>query len=266
MKRIAWLTDIHLNFLSAAQVVGFCQRVSRRKPHVLLVGGDIAESPSLEFHLQEMARQLQRPIYFVLGNHDFYFGSIDRTRWRVSQFCQRVVLLHWLPKAGVVELTPQVGLIGHGGYADGRLGQYANSDVVLSDYTLIAEFANLDSAARLRVMQRLADEATDHVRQFLPLALDRYRQVFFLTHVPPFKDAAWHRSRPSNDNWLPHFSCKAVGDAIVECMQDRPDRRLTILCGHTHGSGRTQPLPNVEVITGGAEYGKPKVNKVFECD
>jgi len=57
-----------------------------------------------------------------------------------------------------------------------------------------------------------------------------------------------------------------VGDAILEIMPQYPQRRLTVLCGHTHGEGVCQPLANVEILTGGAEYGRPAVARVFEWD
>lgn len=47
-------------------------------------------------------------------------------------------------------------------------------------------------------------------------------------------------------------------------MPDYPDRQLTVLCGHTHGAGETRPLDNVLILTGGAEYGRPVVQRVFE--
>jgi hypothetical protein len=50
-----------------------------------------------------------------------------------------------------------------------------------------------------------------------------------------------------------------MGDVILRIMSDLPDRRLTVLCGHTHGAGTCQPLPNVQIITGGVEYGHPTV-------
>ena len=45
----------------------------------------------------------------------------------------------------MVELTPEIGLSGHDCWADGRLGDYANSAVMLHDYFLIKELAGLDS-------------------------------------------------------------------------------------------------------------------------
>ena len=73
-----------------------------------------------------------------------------------------------------------------------------------------------------------------------------------------------HEGRHSDDNWTPHFACGAVGEALAEIMAEHSDRSLTVLCGHTHGDGETQVMPNLLAITGGAEYGRPTVQWVFE--
>ncbi len=38
---------------------------------------------------------------------------------------------------------------------------------------------------------------------------------------------------------------------------------MTVLCGHTHSPGEAQVLPNLHVLTGGAEYGRPEVQRVL---
>ena len=101
--------------------------------------------------------------------------------------------------------------------------------------------------------------------EVLPRCAQRSK-INLLTHVPPFRQACWHEGRISDDQWAPHFTCHAVGQAILEFMADHPDKRLTVLCGHTHGHGETQPLSNLKVITGGAEYGRPEIARVLELD
>jgi 3',5'-cyclic-AMP phosphodiesterase len=72
------------------------------------------------------------------------------------------------------------------------------------------------------------------------------------------------RGRISDDNWLPHSTCKAGGDVLADAMRKHPDREMTVLCGHTLGAGEAQILPNVRVSTGGAVYGNPTVQRVIE--
>ena len=97
-------------------------------------------------------------------------------------------------------------------------------------------------------------------------ALAARRNVIVLTHVPPFREACWHEGRISDDDWLPHFACRAVGQRLAEAMRVRPNCGMTVLCGHTHGSGIARILPNLVVSTGGAVYGEPAIQDVWEVD
>jgi 3',5'-cyclic-AMP phosphodiesterase len=264
MLRLAWLTDIHLNFVEPAQVDDLCRSVVDNGADAVLLTGDIAEAVDVVDHLQALDDRIGLPLYFVLGNHDFYRGSIAGVRGAIAELCARRPRLHWLPGSGVVELTPETGLVGHDGWADGRLGDYAGSEVMLNDYWLIEELAGLDRAGRLEQLHALGDEAADHFRRILPAALGRFRRLVVLTHVPPFREACWHDGQVSGNDWLPHFACRATGEALFEAAAGSPDRELTVLCGHTHSPGEAQVLPNLRVLTGGAEYGRPEVQAVMD--
>jgi 3',5'-cyclic AMP phosphodiesterase CpdA len=264
MTRVVWLTDIHLNFVESELVEQLLDEVHAVVPDAILISGDIGESQNVEKYLERFAARLACPIYFVLGNHDFYHSSIPVVREVISGLCERHAKLCYLTRCEqVIELTPRVGLIGHDGWADARLGDYLGSDVFLSDYALIEELAGHYHLDRRPTLQRLGDEAAAYIRELLPRALARYEQVILLTHVPPFREACWHEGHVSDDNWLPHFACRAMGDVILDIMRQHPSSKITVLCGHTHGEGETKPLDNVEVLTGGAVYGAPSITRVF---
>jgi 3',5'-cyclic-AMP phosphodiesterase len=259
MMRLAWLTDLHLNFVDLSDVDRLCLRICDEEAGAVLISGDIGEAPDVVTYREYLDRRLDRPIFFVLGNHDFYRGGIAEVRARVAEFCARCSRLRWLNQSGVVELAAETGLVGHDGWADGRLGDYAGSDVVLNDYFLIEELAGLDAGERLERLHGLGGEAADHFRRVLPEALARFRRVIALTHVPPFRESCWHLGTISDDAWLPHFACKVTGEVLVEVMRTHPDRELLVLCGHTHSSGTAQVLPNLKVLTGEAVYGRPEI-------
>lgn len=264
MPHLAWLTDIHLNFLDADQFDEFLATAARYEADAILIGGDFAEAPDVVRYLERFEEAFERPIYFVLGNHDFYRGSIAEVRRRVTEFCQERKFLHYLTADGTVEITPSVGLVGHDGWADARIGDYQRSMVMMNDYRLIEELAQGGKEWRWPVLKALGDEAAAHVHRVLPEALDRYEHVVLLTHVPPLREACWYDGKMSDDEWAPHFTCKALGDAILQIMGDRPESRLTVLCGHTHSAGECRPLENVHILTGGAEYGQPELQRIFE--
>jgi Icc protein len=262
--RVLWLTDIHLNFADASRQRGFLHEVRESKPEVILLSGDIAEADDVVSYLERMALAWELPLYFVLGNHDFYFGSVAQVRQRVAELCAVQPNLCYLTTSDVIELTPRVGLVGHDGWADGRVGDYERSTVMMNDYRLIAELAGVGKRERLPLLQGLAQQAADHFRRVLPIALAKYAEVFLVTHVPPLREACWHEGHLSDDEWAPHFVALTVGEAILDVMRAYPKQQLTVLCGHTHGSGQCHPLPNVTILTGGAIYGHPGIVRMFE--
>jgi 3',5'-cyclic-AMP phosphodiesterase len=264
MRRVAWLTDLHLNFLEPRQTDDFLVRVAAAQPDAVLIGGDIAEAPSVVASLERIAARLTCPIYFVLGNHDFYFGSIQRVRLAVEALCRERPNLVYLTSASAVSLSPRTGLCGHDGWADARLGDYERSLVMMNDYRLIEELAGVNKRDRWPLLKAMGDEAARHVEAVLPAALAEHEEVIFLTHVPPLREACWYQGQTSNDEWLPHFTCLAVGETLLRVMRDHPHRRLIVLCGHTHSRGEARPLANVQILTGGAEYGLPEVQRIFE--
>lgn len=158
-KRIIWLTDLHLNFITWSELDTFCRDLLSPVPDLILIGGDISDSRSLMADLSILEEKLQTPLYFVLGNHDFYHSSITEVRKQVAELTRKSSHLHWLPQEGVVELTESVALLGHDSWADGRFGDYANSTLELNDYVLIREFIGLNRGDRLRLLQKLGDEA-----------------------------------------------------------------------------------------------------------
>lgn len=261
--RAAWITDPHLDHLQPHHIAEFCRDVAKVAPDVVLLGGDIAVARNVVATLSTLEDAWMAPIYFVLGNHDYYGSSIDVVRDKVAEFAAASRTSRWLSVGGVVRLTDETALIGHGGWADGRFGDYAGHDLLLNDYRLIDDFRPLDRAERLARLNALGDEAAAYLRDTLEEAVHGSRRVILLTHVPPFAEATWHEGRISSPEFLPHFSCKAVGDALTSVMRSHPDCELLVLCGHTHSSGEARILPNLLVRTGDAIYGQPRVQDVL---
>ena len=266
MNSLAWITDPHLNFLDQDALNIFCTGLAEQKAEAFLITGDIGEAPNVAVYLNILDSQLNRSIYFVLGNHDFYRGSISSVRAKIKDLCLACPNLHWLPGSGVIALTPQTCLIGHDGWADGRFGNYLRSTVQLNDWVLIEELADMTRSDRLDKLHELGDEAATHFRAVLPEALDRFQHVIVAIHMPPFIEGCWYKGKICGREWLPHLTCKSAGEVLLEMMKSRPDKQMTVYCGHTHGEGDAQILPNLRVITGGAEYRAPKLQRLISLE
>ncbi len=282
MPRLAWLTDLHLNFVAPARFDQLLGEIAAERPDGLLIGGDTGEGHSFVRYLERIAKAVGVPVWFVLGNHDFYRSSIVSTRLSARLASRREPNLHWLCDAGVVRVGEDTALVGHDGWADARTPNFDTSDVLLNDYLLIEELrattgveqfspeaiasagVSLLTPGLKMALHELGDESAAHFRRVVPEACEAAAHIVVLTHVPPFREACWHERRISDNNWAPHFCNVAAGRALAECMEARPDRRMTVLCGHTHGAGTATILPNLTVITGGARYGEPRLQRMID--
>ena len=86
--KCVWLSDVHLNFLKKNAFIGFLRTLQEHEADAVLLSGDIAEAQRLCDYLFMIDIALQTKIHFVLGNHDFYRGSIIRTRQAVAELVQ----------------------------------------------------------------------------------------------------------------------------------------------------------------------------------
>lgn len=265
MVRIAWMTDIHLNFLGTAQIEDWLSTIKKDDYDAMLITGDIGEADSLQDYLIRIADYLGIPIYFVLGNHDYYGSSIQNVRANVRRLNAAHGQLHWLSEQGVVKFSDTVGLIGHGAWGDGGYGDFLGSELMLNDYHLIQDLCNLEPNQRLVKLRALGQASALYIQRNLSIALERFEHVYVALHVPPFQEACWYAGKTplDDDDYLPHFTCKAVGDVLLDIAEQYPTKQITVLCGHTHGSGEAMMRANLHVITEGAEYGQPMIARVF---
>lgn len=259
--KLTWLTDIHLDSVTPTTALKFIYNVAEHRSDGVLLTGDIGQADSLFGLLEQMSKVWSRSIYFVLGNHDYYRGSIASVRDTLSKLTMVNPLLHYLTNLDYISLTPHTALIGHDGWGDAREGNYTTTQVLLNDFKLIAELKDLPQEVLNQNLNALGDQAKTHLRKVLATALLAHEKIIILTHVPPFPQAAWHQGKSSEPNWLPYFCCQASGTAILEAARKYPDKKITVLCGHTHGTGEYSPLPNVKVYTGGATYGAPAIQR-----
>jgi predicted MPP superfamily phosphohydrolase len=261
--RIAWTTDLHLDSADQRDTEQFCDDVLASDVGAILIGGDIAHAKDVVYWLEFLDSRLRLPIYYVLGNHDYYGSDITTMRSTVRNLDNE--RLRWLPAVGRIQLSQDITLVGHGGWGDCRIGDLDNFEV-LNDYIAIQDLwetvdrddvlAGFSNRALLRhKLGALGDEAAEILRPDLLAAAEAGAAVLVLTHVPPFRESCWHDGGISEETWLPGFTCKAMGDLLMSVAESHPDSRFTVLCGHTHGYGYVRMCPNLEVHTGFGDYG-----------
>jgi predicted MPP superfamily phosphohydrolase len=273
LKSIVWLTDIHLNFVHSYDLEEFYTKIKDHAPTALFITGDIGEANDVFIFLEQLAIMSSAPVYFVLGNHDYYGGSIAGVRKEARKLTESDSDIYWMPARGVVELSEKSAVVGVDGWGDGRLGTPETSQIYLNDWACIKELMHKSPQSigthlyeRIPALNRLGDEEAEALKPLLEEALTKYDKVFVLTHVPPWKEATWHCGAHSEPDWLPWFSCAAVGDVILELSHEYPDKEIVVLCGHTHGYGVSKISTNVTAYTGAAQYRFPVIQRVLESE
>jgi len=265
---LIWTTDCHLNFLNDKQIKKFCNEILDYEPEGIVITGDISEAPTIEIHMRMLEMYLQKPIFFICGNHDYYKGSIIDTRKMLKEKFNQNSTTKWLGNFPYISLSKNVALVGHDGWYDGRYSDYFKSNLDLHDYHCIKE---LIGSFYYRVDQyetigKLAQESAWHITKGIEKAFEKHNTVYVATHVAPFiENSRAPNGEISDKDWLPHFSSKYMGDAILNTMHKyNEEYKLIILCGHNHTFWESNPTNNVRCITGQADYGKPQICGVFQ--
>lgn len=261
-KHLVWVTDMHLDAASHAYYERFLDLISAHHPDFLLIGGDISNGKGAFLHLEKLAHFFNIPLLFVLGNHDYYYSSIAKTRRLAGDLCNKYSNLHYLTSSEIIPLSENTAIIGHDGWSDGRAGDFLNSTVMLNDYLLIDELSGLSTEERLSVLNELGNEAASSIKQKLEKAFEKYDHVILLTHTPPFIEACYYGEHPSDANWSPHFVCLTLGEVLKESAAAHPDKQLLVLCGHTHTGIDVHIAPNLRVLTGESVLGAPTIQGI----
>lgn len=266
--KATWLTDIHLNFLSLPGRVRFYEELRKESSEAIFITGDIAEAPSVNDILGELQVNTGLPIYFVAGNHDYYHGSIDGTR-RYFYKLEINLPIKWLNiECLPIDLGDDIYIAGVDGWADGQNGDFELSSVELNDSRLIKELHDARKNGRVALGQEMLKWAysdTCHLSNKIKhLPELEAKKCIILTHIPPFPETALYAGKISGSDFLPFFTNKTMGDMLLEFATENPNIELSVLCGHSHSKAHYQPLPNLSVRCGAAEYLCPEIQ--ITCD
>lgn len=280
MNKFIWITDIHLDHILPSELAKdevtekftfFCENINAIKSDNIVITGDISNASRIVPHLELLAKCINKKIYFVLGNHDFYHGRIDNVRNAISKI-GNPNLVYLTSQVATQNLTKDIGIVGHDGWYDGNYANwFAHGVVEMNDYMTIGDFrdhylvsqSSMVPDPRIRifgVMQKLANECAIHIKENLDRACKMHKNVIFATHVPPFAENSRYNGKISDWRWLPNFSSKLAGDALLEVAKANPETKIIVLCGHSHGKAEFHPTPNMICYTGQSDYGRPWIS------
>jgi len=278
--RLAWATDIHLDFItnpddiagSAKNLDIFCS-LFKDNPEALILSGDISLADSLKNHLLALESRLQIPIYFVLGNHDFWGGGFDKTRRNMSDLMNSSAYLKYLSAIPYVPLTSNIAMIGHDGWYDGFNGEPKASGFLMNDWLRIADFTMAGSVTFysntqkvnveniLAVSRRQASAAAQHVARGIKSAISQIKpkKIVVVTHVPPFVHPLAFK-----ENLYPWYSSKIMGEMLISAAAANPKIEFEVFCGHVHSAYEGRITSNIFLRSGKSEYSEPVSQGTFD--
>jgi 3',5'-cyclic-AMP phosphodiesterase len=255
--KILWITDTHLDCLfyeNAAYEFGTYLRKEHKGYEALFLTGDISDGDNTVSHLRQLSEGWNKPIYFVLGNHDYYNSSFEDMDEKIKTLCDNDENLNWMSDKHF--MIGDVAVVGSGGWYDAMFGN-ARSNIILYDFTQISNLLQSRSTTDL-FLQTIKDRSKYHAAQLksqLKEVSDK-ESILVLTHIPPYHQCAWHNGAASDADFLPWFTSYYFGNVLDEFCDAHPDTKVNVFCGHSHSPG-TYKIGNLKVFTGKAMYGFP---------
>lgn len=268
MNKIFWLSDIHLNHCDLKQRNNFYNELKSKFPTDIFISGDIGTGLDFPTYLKEMEKILNPcKIYFVLGNHDYYNSSFEKSI-KEAQKTDKNNLIYFHNKSVIIDNKLFIGFDGN---ADGNYGDFFLSNWrIINDFYLISDFMKCNGNAKeiYKILQEQSKRGVNEFEALLKSEINRtielhlnINEVYLITHIIPFSTPFLRGSIEcgynDSDKMLPIFTSKILGDKLIEVMKNYIDIKLTILCGHSHCEIEMQCTDNIFVKAAPAEYGIP---------
>lgn len=263
-KRYIWLTDTHFNFLDPKELNAFYQELRATPADGIFLTGDISTGPFLIEHLTALQQSTKLPVFFILGNHDYYRVYINDIQKKVKYLTEHNPQLHYLTTNRPIALNSNSVLIGHDGWYDAKWREPLTPFIFMWDWYYIKDFRALFGIAeRIEFMRDLAAKASEDILNKLNKVIKQYSTIYLLTHFPPWPEESDRYFGLIEKFWKPYNSCKTMADTLINFMADHPDKKLIVLAGHTHLKRQVQITPNIELRVGDAEFGKPQIQDII---
>lgn len=276
MARFAWCTDIHLDFIDTNKTIAFINALRTQNIDGVLLTGDISIANLLPQHLGMIEAGLEVPIYFVLGNHDYFGSSIEDVRKEMKDLSNMSTHLKYLATTPYVALSSTTAVVGHDGWYDALYGDWKSGRFVMQDFLQIKDFVENgggqgrfkngfeDMNAIVTKAQELAMQGVQHVHDGIKAAVRYHKNIIVMTHFPPFEESHIHNGRVGAAYAQPWYTSKLMGDMLRQAATAFPAVRFTVLAGHTHGKFDGEIVKNMTCHVGGVEYGRPTMQSIVE--
>lgn len=259
---VAWITDPHINFIcnvndSVRQMGSYLQQ--ELNCDTLIITGDISEGNRIIADVTELhngwVSKGGKNTFFVTGNHDYYRSSWNKLDSDLAFLNGTIGGPVCLNGCNVI-IDDKTAIVGNSGWYDADCGNPYK--LGMSDWSLVEEYAQTGGMKDLIIETSRAHANVQNV-QLITRVQELYnsgiRKITLLTHIPPWREAAWHMNSYSDDTWAPWMTNLQLGRMLCAIVDQLPELNVQVLCGHTHSSGKYQPHPRIVCLTGRADYG-----------
>lgn len=269
MKKIAWLSDIHLNF-NKEGIGDLAREISGKDVDYVLITGDTSLSGDVCSDLEKLRSSVNvEKIVFLLGNHDFWGSSFEIVSNNAKALStDALTYLSCQPKG--IKLTEKTILVGSDGWYDAglfvRQGRvYMNDWDYISDYH---EFKNIESIVNFSksVAERHNRYIVEQIREAIA---DGAQNVMIATHVPPFVHGAQQKCRQQarrTEDIFPWYCNLSLGKMLEDVVDKNSNIKFSVYSGHVHADTEEKIRDNLLSKTSDAMYGNPRVSEILEIE
>lgn len=211
----------------------FIDRITSMNADGLIITGDVSNGLWLESDLRYLAEHHPKPIYFVLGNHDYYWRYMGSVQNDVARLCKEYSNLVWLTNNDPQALAPGVSLVGHEGWFDANCGDrdmtwWAFDRLLNFDFWRIG-----DHVDQIYQWRQMAIASADSIEKKIEKALENSQLVYVATHFPPWKEASRAEGKLLEKLWYAYNTNVELG-VRLEKIAEKTSSQIIVLAGHTH--------------------------------
>ena len=231
-RKYLWLTDLHVDKLSAADYAGLINSIVAIKADGLWLTGDLGDPPANWFFLETLLHQIKLPIYFVLGNHDYYQQRIADVRKKANQLMDTFKQAHYLTSEAAHIFDEHTLLVGVDGWAN-------TADIPLTQPTWDSErIIDLQSPSLATLQQAMNKRAAVDALLLLKKCQQSIgaatKRVYILTHVPPEQARrGQYPVKPVQARRAVYYSY-TLGGVLDELRLQYPHIHFYVFSGHVH--------------------------------
>ena len=167
VESLTWLTDPHLEFCSHRTRRQLYHSINHAAGEIVIITGDLSAGSHRLAQYTELAEQIKKRVYFVLGNHDRYgttFANTETVVERVTALFSHMVRLNG---SQLIPLNNSVALIGVDGWADGLGGEGPATKARINDFYQILDFATDPEPQVFREMKERAGKLQSSPRAII---------------------------------------------------------------------------------------------------